>query len=1118
MSKLFKSKLAFGLVVAFALVVATTASAYTFTRTIRQGSTGPDVMAFQQALNGSGHIVSSTGAGSPGYESSFFGSKTSAAAKLWQSANGLVADGIIGAKSRAVLNAGGTTTSSVPGCMPGALFSSTTGASCTGGTTTTLPAGCTSTSGYSSTTGVMCNGTTGTVTSGAAMLALSMDTPASSTVPDAANANFTKFTLSSGSTPTTITSLYVTRYGLSINSDVENIKILDENMVQVSSSGSLNSNNKAQISFSPALTIPANTVKTFYIRAGIVDGTTGGKTVAFGIDAATDVVANVTVGGSFPVKGNYMSTVLLTIGTLTADEDGTVTDSQPDGGDLDVVVNKFKLTAGSTEAVTVKQIAVERQGTAAATDIANIELYDVTKAQSVGTVAAWDANGKATFNNLNIVLDKGETRRFEVRVDIVGGASLTVNADLTDGSDVLVQAMGNTYGFYISVTNSMTNGQGASNQTIQTGSLTVTKSSQTPATGNIAAGSDIHLATFDFQVQGEPVKITSINLDSTLGTMVYTEVTNVKLTDATTGALLAGPKDLVVTTEDATFTDVLILPVGTTKVKVTANIATSVSASDTVKIDLDDPSTGIVVKGMTSNDSITPTPAPAVSGNTMTVQAASLTATTLTTPAARSIVKGQQDFIFATLSLSAANSGEDVNVTSIVVENSVTNADADAADLDNVELWADLTAASSTRGDVYETKISDTKQFGSASSGDAVLTFSLNPIVTVPKNGTVNVAVFADLSADADTSDTHTVSFDTDSGDVTANGKDTGSSITLTPSGAGQAMTVSAGGTLTLTVDSSSPVASLLLDSSAEQTAAVFRLAANNTENLNVDSFKITDDGSNGNDVVAAYKFYSNNALLGSVTPDGSGNAELFLTSGQLVVPANDYKLVTVKAVLNNIDGSGFVNGDTIIVTVNAAGDVDTTGVASGSAVDSTDTSVDATTHTAYEAYPVVSFAADASIGSVITLASNQLVAKIAVTNPGDKDVTFQSGDTNIFSIQVVVTGTDTDTANETVTLKDQDGTILDTGTISSATGTTQIDFDMSSVGATVGTTFPAGQTKYLYVYADTSDMETAGNIIQITLDDTAADATFGINGSGAYAAGDIVFRNDPAGPVLSKE
>lgn len=966
-----------------------------------------------------------------------------------------------------------------------------------------------------------CNPTNPTIPTGGAIgVSLAAGTPASASVADAANANFTKFNLSAGSTPAAISTLFVTRTGLSTNSMVENIKILDENGVQVSSTGSLNANNKAQITFSPALVIPANTTKAFYIRAGIANATASGNTVALGIESAADVISTATISGAFPVRGNQMTTLGLDIGSVTVDEDGTVTDSQPNGGDTDVVINKFQLVAGSVEAVTVKQIAVERQGSASSTDTVNIELFDVSSGQSVGTVATWDANDLAVFNNLNIVLDKGQTKRFEVRVDIIGGSGLTVNGDLTDGNDVRVQVMGNTYGFYITPTNSMTNGMGASNQTIQSGTLTIAKSVSTPAAGNISAGSDRHLATFDFQVLGEPMKLTAMKLDVALGTMTFGEVTNVKLTNADTGALIAGPKDLDAGAEVA-FTDVVILPVGTTKVKVTANINSSVSNGDTINVAYDDPSTTTTARGMTSNDSVTPSPASDVSANTLTVQAATLTAVTNTSPAARSIVKGQQDFIFATASLSAANSGEDVLVSALVVESTADVAADDtnsgSEDIDNVEIWADLNSGMSARGDVYETKVGDTKQFTGTNDGDATLSFNLNPTLTVAKNATVNIAVIADLSSSAVATDTFAISLDTDAGDVTASGKDTGSSISVTPSGAGQAMTVAAAGTLTVSVDSSTPVAGLMLDNANEHSATVFRLAANNTEDLDVDSIKITDDGTNGNDVVASYKFYNGATLLGSATPDGSGNAELFLVDGALVIPANDYKLVTVKAVLRDIDGTGFQNGDNIVVTIAAAGDVDTTGLASGSAVDSTQTSVDGNSMVAYEAYPVVTFAADGSIGSAITLGANQLVAKLGVTNSGNKDVTFQSGDTNLLSVQIQTVGDDTDTGNQTVTLKDQDGITLDTGVIDSATGVTQVDFNMSSVGATVGTTIPAGQTKYFYIYVDTSDLEDNGDVIQVWLDDTAADLTFGINGTGTYAIGNIIFRGDVYGPVLSR-
>lgn len=937
-------------------------------------------------------------------------------------------------------------------------------------------------------------------TGGAIGVSLAAGTPASASVADAANANFTKFNLSAGSTPAAISTLFVTRTGLSTNSMVENIKILDENGVQVSSTGSLNANNKAQITFSPALVIPANTTKAFYIRAGIANNTASGNTVTLGIESAADVISTATISGAFPIRGNQMTTLGLDIGVLTIDEDGAVTDSQPNGGDTDVVINKFQLVAGSVEAVTVKQIAVERQGSASSTDTVNIELFDVSSGQSVGTVATWDANDLAVFNNLNIVLDKGQTKRFEVRVDVIGGSGLTVNGDLTDGNDVRVQVMGNTYGFYITPTNSMTNGQGASNQTIQSGTLTITKSVTTPAAGNISPGSDRHLATFDFQVLGEPMKLTAMKLDVALTGMTYDEVTNVKLTNADTGALIAGPKDLDAGAE-ATFTDVVILPVGTTKVKVTANLNSSVGAGDTINVAYDAPATTTTARGMTSNDSVTPSPAGDVSANTLTVQAGALATTTNTTPAARSIVKGQQDHIFATASLSAANSGEDVNVSSIVINNAVTNADADAQDLDNVEIWADLNSGMSARGDIYETKVGDTKQLGSATGGNATLTFNLTPSITVAKNATVTIAVIADLSSDADTNDTHTIDIDS----ITASGKDTGSTVSSTPSGSGQAMTVAAGGDLTVTIDSSTPTAGLMLDNANEHTASIFRLAANNTENLDVDSIKITDDGTNGNDVVKFYKFYNGATLLGTVTPDGDGNAELFLADQTLVIPANDYKLVTVKAILNDIDGTGFENGDTIKVTIDGTGsdDVQSTGLASGTARDSDDASVDGNTMTAYEAYPVVTFS-DAGISTVLGASANYLASKIVITNPGNKDLTFDNDDQ--IKINFEISGTLT-SATGAVTLKDAEGTTLDTVDMGATSGSTSATIVFADNTLTV----PAGQSKTLSVLVNTGGLTTDGNTLQAWLsDDAAGNMEFSINASAAdYTTGTITFKGD---------
>lgn len=152
------------MIVALAVVgfaFAQTTHAYTQTVTLKMGSTGSQVMSLQQALNANGYVVSTTGAGSPGMESTFFGAKTKAAVMAFQSAHGLTADGVVGPMTGAALSALTGSMSNLPaGCTSASGFSTTTGMPCNSGSSS-LPAGCTSTAGYSPTTGAKCDGSTG---------------------------------------------------------------------------------------------------------------------------------------------------------------------------------------------------------------------------------------------------------------------------------------------------------------------------------------------------------------------------------------------------------------------------------------------------------------------------------------------------------------------------------------------------------------------------------------------------------------------------------------------------------------------------------------------------------------------------------------------------------------------------------------------------------------------------------------------------------------------------------------------------------------------------------------------------------------------------------------------
>ncbi len=75
-----------------------------FTRDLRVGMSGADVKRLQQILNKQGFVIATTGIGSPGLESTYFGPKTSVALTKFQKAKALPAVGWAGPKTRAYLN------------------------------------------------------------------------------------------------------------------------------------------------------------------------------------------------------------------------------------------------------------------------------------------------------------------------------------------------------------------------------------------------------------------------------------------------------------------------------------------------------------------------------------------------------------------------------------------------------------------------------------------------------------------------------------------------------------------------------------------------------------------------------------------------------------------------------------------------------------------------------------------------------------------------------------------------------------------------------------------------------------------------------------------------------
>ncbi len=972
------------------------------------------------------------------------------------------------------------------------------------------------------------------VGSGAATVSLAAGTPAAGNIADEAAANFTKITLAPTGGSATITSLYVTRDGLSTDSEVENVKLIraSDNVQVGNTAGGFNANHEAQIFFSPALTITGPT--DFFIRAGVDASATNGHTIRLGIADNADVQGPVTVGA--PVWGNTMTVVNLAIGTLDITEFGSITDSTPDVGETDVTLNQFNLVAGSVEDVWVEQITVLKSGSAASDDVTNIELVNETAGNNtVGTVATWTDN-KAVFNfSPALKIAKGNTVRFKVRADIVDGSGLTVNADLIDGSDVLVTARGDLYGYYLTPTNSGTwAGTGDSAQTINSGALSISKSSTSAATGNIAISDNQTLGTWDFDARGEDMRITALSVDLGGTITEADDVSNARIYDAA-GNIVAGPVDAsadgaVALDRELDFTQTFVVPVGVHKYTLKVRIDNTASAGETLTSTIT-AAGDVVAKGVRTNNTITATIAGAAL-NTQTVKGATLVSTTLTQPAARSIVPNQQDFIFGTASLDASASGENMLITG-AQWSIVTSGAADADDLVNMEIWADLTAASSPRGDAYETRVSNTTQpSGTNADGDDVdQSFSFTQTVTIAKGTFTNIAFLADVASTADNTDTFTISLDTDAGDVTATGQETGTSVTTAPTGTAALMTIATSGTLTATVDSTSPLRSIVVGGSQQVKAGVFRFAADNIENIELDIIDF-ETALTGADDVSKWEVYSNRDGSGNLVggmgvklgESASSSATAFtitIPDGTSVVPANGNALITVYANVSTVDGVAVINGDDLQVGIDSAGDNDITytGKSSGAStdIDAGGADLDAATHEIMKSRLTASVAATSPSGSLIPSALS-LVAEFNLTADAAADVTFRSTLDELLSINFDVVAADVAAGTEEVRLvRKSTGTVLDSDTgFTAVAGANayQADFNFSTAALTIA----AGTTEVIQVFVDTDDLEDAGDSIRAYIDDVAADVTYGTEGGdNEVALGDIVARGDIRANVLVK-
>lgn len=458
----------------------TAMASYTFSHDLTVGSRGADVTALQQFLVAKGDLVMPTGV-AYGY----FGSLTKDALAKFQAANNISpAAGYFGPITMKAVNA-----------MEGSMTSGSTSGSTTGGT----------------------------VVSGVMSVALASDSPAAGTVVSGqAAADFTNFVFSNGTAaPVTVTSLTVTRIGVSSDNTLTNVYLYVGNNRVTDGTSLVNS--QAVFSNSSGLfIIPANSTVEASVRADVAS-TTAGQSIGFAVMSASDIAASGgTFTGTYPVQGSLMNVAnVQDLAGVSMSGAPTPNDaSQVNAGTMNAIVWSEPVSV-SQRTVYLKYARFREIGSVQTDALQNIGLY--LDGSQIAT-ANMNSDGTVIFNMTSnpVSLNTG-SHTLEVHADVVKGSSRTFSFSIQTPSDIVFTD--SNYG--VNITPSATFPLTTAQTTVQAGSISITTDPTFTTNQTLISASNVTLGQWVAKAYGEDMRVGSLQATITLtGTTTATDYIN----------------------------------------------------------------------------------------------------------------------------------------------------------------------------------------------------------------------------------------------------------------------------------------------------------------------------------------------------------------------------------------------------------------------------------------------------------------------------------------------------------------------------------------------------------------------------------------------------------------
>jgi len=739
------------------------------------------------------------------------------------------------------------------------------------------------------------NGGNGTVTTGSGlMVSLNANTPAAASVPqNGARVPMAKINLTAANDgAVTVNSIVVNRTGLSSYSDVSQVWMEKDGSI-VASKKTVNSNDQATLTFSPALTVNAGQTVSLDLIASLNGN---GGNMAFSIASASAVSSTgASVSGSFPVTGNVMSltsykVVNLSIATTTsATATVKVGDEKVELGSFELAFNNYN--GGTAKDVNITSIMLKNNGVEDLSKTA-MNLY-LEQAGNVVTSAA-TVNGRyVTFTfiggKLNLLKDDG-SKIFKIKGDVIGKESTGTAYTFTLNKSTDLVAYENTTGFGANVYNGTSgntsaDGMTISNVNITAGAISVSKESTSPSDTTIIKGSDnvVLLANVKadqaITADGIVLKYASegavaSTTDQFENVRVYVNGVLLDSFDPTTGA------GYVTKSIDSNLT----LNAGDNEIKVVAKAKTTATNNAAFK--------ALLVTGGTTSDIFYGKNAQYVAsgnavsgsiGGTATGAVFTVGGAVLTTVRSdgyangKTIVKGSTDVSLGKFTLKATN---------------------DAITVNSISLGANASTTSTSDTSIYDMKVfvdgvqvGNTVDFTSTGANFSSLNF------TVAKDATKAVEIKGsfDSSATGGFLTTMTVNAQDSRGKEIVDGNTAPTSI----------FALADQGSLNVEVGGNTPAAAILAAKSTEQEVAQFKFTAVNDSasltEINVVNWDGTQATSTADSRIAAVKLYDGSTLLDSFVPV-NGAGKFTINNDAALVASNVSKTLSIKVVLNNID------------------------------------------------------------------------------------------------------------------------------------------------------------------------------------------------------------------------